>query len=80
VVSVPVAWQAFLTLITAGVAMLEQDGDLDQVTDLPPHPEQPPAGQSFTPDDLLELHELLAEDTWYSALVSISQTGSMTPD
>ena len=80
VVSAPVAWQAFNTLISAGVAMLEPDGDVDEVTDLPPHPEQPPAGREFTPDDLLELHELLAGDTWFSTLVSVSQTGSMTTD
>jgi hypothetical protein len=74
VVSTPVAWHAFLTLVTTGVAMLEQDGDFAQLTDLPPHPEQPSAGQAFTPDDLLELHELLAGDTWFSALAAISQT------
>ena len=72
VVSAPVAWQTFLTLISAGIAMFEQDDDVDQVTDLPLHPEQPPAGHAFTPDDLLELHELLAGDTWFSALASIS--------
>ena len=66
VVSASVALDAFLTLVTAGVAMLEQDSDVAPVTDLPPHPEQPPAGQAFTPDDLLELHELLAGDTWFS--------------
>lgn len=76
VVSAPVAWHAFHTLFTAGVAMLEQDGDFTQVTDLPPHPEQPPAGQAFTPDDLLELHELLAGDTWFSALAATSNTES----
>ena len=75
-VSATVAWHAFLTLVTAGVAMLEQDGDVAEVTDLPPHPEQPPAGQAFTPDDLLELHELLARDTWFSALEATSQTAS----
>ena len=73
VVSAPVALQAFLTLVSAGVAILEADGDFDQVTDLPPHPEQPPAGQAFTTDDLLELHELLAGDTWFSALTATSQ-------
>jgi hypothetical protein len=74
VVHAPVAWHAFLALFTAGVAMLEEDGDLAQDTDLPPHPEQPPAGHAFTPDDLLELHELLAGDTWFSALAATSQT------
>ena len=73
-VSAPVAWHAFLTLVTAGVAMLEQDGDLAQLTGLPPHPEQPPEGQAFTRDDLLVLHELLAGDTWFSALAATSQT------
>ena len=74
VVSAPVALQAFLTLVTAGVATLEQDGDLAQATDLPLHPEQPPAGPAFAPDDLLELHELLAGDTWFSALAATPHT------
>ena len=73
-VSAPVALQAFLTLVTAGVATLEQEGDLAQVTDLPPHPEQPPAGQAFTTDDLLELHELLAGHTCCSAPAATPQT------
>lgn len=74
VVSAPVAWNVFLTLLSEGVAMLEQDSDPAQGTDLPPHPEQSPAGPEFTLDDLLELHELLAGDTWFSTLAATPQT------
>jgi hypothetical protein len=76
VVSAPVARHDLLTLVTAGVAMLEPGRDSDQVSDLPPHPEQPPAGPAFEPDDLLELHQLLAGDTWFSELVATSPTAS----
>ena len=76
VVSAPVARHDLLTLLTAGVAMLEQDGDVAQGSDLPPHPEQPPTGRTFEPDDLLELHELLAGDTWFCALAATTETGS----
>jgi hypothetical protein len=61
-----------LALITAGVPLLEPDGDADNATGLAPHPEHPGAGQAFTLDDLLELHEQLAEQTWFSALAAIS--------
>jgi hypothetical protein len=68
VVSVPVTIPDFLTLLRAGVELLEEvDGD-DPGHDRSPHPEDPHAGTPFTPDDLLELHELLADDTWCSAL------------
>ena len=72
----PLTWHAVLTLLTTGVTMLEQDGDFNQDTDLPPHPEQPRAGQPFTPDDLLELHERLSEDTWFTALATTSPAAS----
>jgi hypothetical protein len=71
-VAAPVTWHAVLALLNNGVTMLEQDGDLDPDTDLPPHPEQPRAGQPFTPDDLLELHERLSEDSWFTALATTS--------
>jgi hypothetical protein len=72
-IAAPVTWNAFLTLLSNGVTMLERDGDFDQETHLPPHPEQPRAGQPFTPDDLLELHERLSEDTWFTALATTSR-------
>lgn len=34
----------------------------------PPYPETRPAGGPLGPDDLLELHELLARDDWAAAL------------
>jgi hypothetical protein len=68
VVSVPVTIPDFLTLLRAGVELLEEvDGD-DPDRDLSPHPEHPREGIPFTPDDVLALHELLADDTWCSAL------------
>lgn len=36
----------------------------------PAHPEAPPAGRSFTPDDLLDLHLLLERDDWFDALTA----------
>jgi len=36
---------------------------------LPPHPEFPGAGPPFTPDDLLDLHLLLAQPSWFTELV-----------
>ena len=68
VVSVPVTIPAFLTLLSAGVALLEEVDENDPGHELSPHPEDPRAGRPFTPDDLLELHELLADDAWCSAL------------
>ena len=34
-----------------------------------PHPENPPAGNRWSADDLIELHELLARDDWYEELI-----------
>ncbi len=31
-----------------------------------PHPESPPAGPPLTPDDLLEMHQLLEQPTWFA--------------
>ncbi len=38
--------------------------------DRPPHPESPPAGAPLTYDDLLDLHLLLEEDSWYEQLLT----------
>jgi hypothetical protein len=73
-VTARVAWRCLLALISAGVPLLESDGDADNATERPPHPECPGPGQAFTLDDLLELHEELAEQTWFSTLVEISDT------
>lgn len=76
VVTAQLAWREFLTLITVGVPLIEEDSDSEAVPDFPPHPEHPISGRSFIPDDLLELHELLATDGWFSALTA---TPSVTP-
>jgi hypothetical protein len=59
-----VSWQAFLDLLLAGVPLIEEDAE----TDLPPHPEHPMSCRALSRDDLLDLHELLATDDWFSAL------------
>lgn len=50
-------------LTTGGVTVAEA------LPELPPHPEFPAAGPSFTPDDLLDLHFLLAQPDWFTELV-----------
>jgi hypothetical protein len=65
-VSTPVAWRVLVDLINAGVPLVDEN----VVVDLPPHPEHPDNGQDLTPDDLLEMHELLATDDWFSALAA----------
>ena len=65
-------WPALLTLVTAGVTVL------DDVTPeaLPPHPEHPAAGAPMTHDDLLALHELLTTDTWFD---QVTTAGYLNP-
>lgn len=50
-------------LTTGGVAVAEA------APELPPHPEFPAAGPPFTPDDVLDLHLLLAQTGWFTELV-----------
>lgn len=85
IVTEPVAWQPFLTLLTAGVPLVEDDMTDDHVDDSDawgtpgavssvamrtPHPEHPLDGPAFTPDDELDMHELLSGDTWFPELVT----------
>lgn len=37
----------------------------------PGHPEDPPGGDPFTLDDLIDLHHLLAQAGWYERLASL---------
>lgn len=37
------------------------------------HPERPPAGPPLTYDDVLDLHELLATDDWFTYLLIVSE-------
>lgn len=55
--------------VTSEVAGVSGAGD---GRPLPPHPEQPPGGPPFTPDDLLELHLMLQQDGWFDRLRSTS--------
>ena len=59
-------WPALLTLVTAGATLLD-DATPEA---LPPHPEDPEAGEPLTRDDLLALHELLASDTWFDKVTT----------
>lgn len=52
-------------LITGGVALQVAEPLADP---RPAHPEDPPVGAPFTPDDLLDLHLLLEGDDWFLAL------------
>lgn len=51
-------------LETAGVSA---DGPVELLA--PPHPEQPGPGPAFSHDDLLTLHELLADERWIADLL-----------
>ena len=67
-VDIPIDWTALLVLVTEGAALLTLDDD--EETLLPPHPEAPTSGPAFTADDLLELHELLATDSWFATFAA----------
>jgi hypothetical protein len=53
-------------LATGGVAIEE----VAETEPLPPHPEQPCGGPRLTPDDLLDLHLLLEDPTWFDRLLA----------
>jgi hypothetical protein len=57
-------------LIDVGASLITSD-----VGSLPPHPESPPSGAPLTHDDLLDLHELLAQPSW---LIQLGAPGSET--
>jgi hypothetical protein len=38
---------------------------------VPEHPESPPTGPVFTPDDLLDLHFLLERPDWFDRLLGV---------
>jgi hypothetical protein len=60
------AWHELAPLLDAGARLVSED-----VAECrPPHPEGPPTGAPFEPDDLLNLHELLAGDEWFEQLIS----------
>lgn len=54
-------------LATGGVKVVEAE------VELPPHPEQPPAGPALTHDDLLDLHLALQGDEWFAELLTSVQ-------
>ncbi|MGH8893258.1 MAG: hypothetical protein ACRDWY_08140 [Actinomycetes bacterium] len=70
--SIDIDWPALLTLVTAGVTLLDDASD----DELPAHPEHPTAGAPLTRDDLLALHELLASEAWFD---KVAPTGCMNP-
>lgn len=76
VTTAQLAWQPFITLVACGVPLLEECEDEARPDDRLPHPEAPIGRRAFTPDDLLELHELLATETWFSALSAGSDAAS----
>ena len=57
-------------LTTGGVAVEEEPGDAPAIVDQrPPHPERMVPGPALTRDDLLDLHLVLATDTWFDELL-----------
>jgi predicted RNA-binding Zn-ribbon protein involved in translation (DUF1610 family) len=58
-------------LTTGGVEVEEEAEDLEELLEAlrPTHPESPPSGPRLTPDDLLDLHLLLADDHWFDDLL-----------
>jgi hypothetical protein len=84
IVTEPIAWRPFLTLLNAGVPLVDdtRDDDVDDssacsapgavslIAARPPHPEHPLGGPTFTPDDELDMHELLSGETWFPELVA----------
>lgn len=57
------------------IAQLLETGGVEVREDVPApagHPEQPPGGPALTPDDLLDLHELLQREDWFDELVSLT--------
>jgi hypothetical protein len=85
IVTEPVAWRPFLTLLMAGVPLVEEettDNDVDEPCTFgapdgassdprtSSHPEHPLGGAAFTRDDELEMHELLSSETWFSDFVA----------
>lgn len=57
-------------LTTGGVSVSVLDDVEEQGLSL--HPEGPPGGPAFTYDDLLDLHEALAEDDWFEELLALT--------
>jgi hypothetical protein len=76
VTTAELTWQPFITLVASGVPLLEEGEDDEPPDALPPHPERPINLRPFTPDDVLELHELLATDTWFDVLSTVSGASS----
>lgn len=91
IVTEPVTWQLLLTLLTAGVPLVVDDLRDDDVDDPSApgaeslvaapsaHPEHPLGGPVFSPDDELDMHELLAGETWFPALVATGATALPQP-
>jgi hypothetical protein len=65
-------------LLTTGGVPVEQGELSDDEAALfealkPTHPERPPIGPTFTLDDVLDLHLLLATDGWFDRLLATTR-------
>ena len=65
-----VTWRTLLLLVTAGAHLFDEQDD-----ERPTHPEAPPAGPPLTADDLLDIHTLLDDPTWFAQL----ETAALPP-
>lgn len=54
-------------LLTTGGVEVSVIQDSEPV---PPHPEDPPGGPAFTPDDLIDFHFQLQQREWFRELVA----------
>lgn len=67
-------------LIAAGVRVVSAPDPRDRHPSAyrrrpPRHPEAPPSGPPFTPDDVLDLHEALAADDWFETFLAAGRRG-----
>jgi hypothetical protein len=69
----PIDWRNVALLIAARVTAVPALSPNDY---RPTHPEQPPPGSPLTPDDLLDLHQLLHTDHWLDELRAAVNTST----
>lgn len=60
------------SLLATGGVPVEDVAASELAADRPEHPESPPDGPRLTYDDLIDLHQALADPTWFDRLASIT--------
>jgi predicted RNA-binding Zn-ribbon protein involved in translation (DUF1610 family) len=59
-------------LLTSGGVAVEETATGAEPDLRPEHPERPPSGPALTLDDLLDLHLLLDQPTWFDRVLALS--------